>query len=127
MSLELLSKILSHNGEITLKNPKTNNHRTLRVKTVKKGNLKGKRIISLLIGPDNTSDYLGIGFVNDNGVSVWNKYKGTQYEKVLNCIHKIDQFGLEVHFDTVCRVCNRKLTHFDSILSGIGPECLKKV
>jgi Family of unknown function (DUF6011) len=35
--------------------------------------------------------------------------------------------GYRLHAETVCRVCNRKLTHPESIKSGIGPECAGKV
>ena len=67
-----MQSILTHNGEITITNPATGGHRTLRIKTAQSGGLKGKRILSLLIGQDNENDYLGIGFVNDDNIQIWN-------------------------------------------------------
>jgi hypothetical protein len=118
--------ITTHNGTFTVKNPKTGNHRTFQVRTAKGGKLKGKRIISLLIGPDNTADYLGIGFATDQGAKVWNRYSGTTYEKTLEVLNHLERLNLEVHFETCCRRCNRPLTTPESITSGIGPECAKK-
>lgn len=116
---------LTHNGNITLTNPKTGNHRTFLIKTAKNGGLKGKRIVSLLIGPDNTNDYLPVAFVGKTGVSVWKRFEGTQYERVVKALEKIEQFGLIVNFEGRCRVCNKKLTTPESVKSGIGPICAK--
>lgn len=118
--------ILSHNGKITISNPNTGNHRTFQIKTVKKGNLAGKRILSMLIGPNNEQDYLGIGFVDDTGIKIWNRHKGTLYEKTANCLLKIEELGLISQFSTKCRVCNRELTTPESIETGIGPICSGK-
>lgn len=118
-----MASVLTHNGEITLTNPKTGNHRTLKIKTVKNGNLKGKRILSLLIGSDNNHDYLPIGFVGDSGIYVWRKYQNSQYDKIAQCLLKIEKLGLISQFSTTCRVCNKLLTTPESISSGIGPKC----
>jgi hypothetical protein len=123
-----MTKITTHNGILTVVNKKTNGHRTFQIKTAKNGPLKGKRIVSMLIGPNNEQDYLGLGFVQDNGfVNVWNKHKGTVYEKTLEVLNHLndDKLPLEVLFETTCRACNRKLTNPESIISGIGPECGK--
>ena len=117
--------VLTHNGEITLTNPKTGGHRTFRIKTCKKGNLEGKRILSMLIGPNNEEDYLGIGFVDENGIYIWRKYQGTMYEKTAECLVRIKELGLIHQFSTKCRRCNRLLTDGTSISLGIGPECIK--
>lgn len=115
--------VLTHNGIVTLQNPKTGNHRTFKIHTVKKGALKGKRIISMLIGPNNEEDYLGIAFVDDSGIHVWNKHKNSLYEKTVKCLLKIEAMGLVAQFSGKCRVCNRKLTRPSSISSGIGEKC----
>jgi hypothetical protein len=115
--------VLTHNGIFTVYNPKTGNHRTFQIKTVKNGGLKGKRIISMLIGPDNTSDYLPIAFVTNYEIIPFKKYKGTQYEKLVNVLLNVEKFGMEVKASTKCRVCNRRLTTFESISSGIGKRC----
>lgn len=119
----MTASILSHNGILTLTNPATGNHRTFRIKTVKTGKLAGKRILSMLIGPNNEEDYLGIGFVDDYGIQIWKKHRNTVYEKTAKCLLKIEELGLISQFATKCRVCDRKLTRPDSILSGIGSKC----
>lgn len=121
-----MASVLSHNGKITIENPKTGNHRTFQIKTVKNGNLKGKRILSLLIGQNNEEDYLSIGFVGTTGIYIWKKYQKSLYEKTANCLTRIEELGLISHFETKCRVCNRTLTTPESISSGIGPVCSEK-
>lgn len=118
--------IKTHNGIITVKNPKTGNHRTFQIKTAKGGNLAGKRIVSLLIGPDNTQDYKALGFVSDRGVVTWGRYVGTDYQRTIEVLNHLDRLNLEVYFETCCRRCNRPLTTPESVTSGIGPECAKK-
>jgi hypothetical protein len=118
-----MSSILTHNGIITISNPATGNHRTFQIKTAKKGNLAGKRILSMLIGPDNTNDYLGIGFVDESGIKIWNKHKNTLFEKTANCLLRIEELGLISQFSTKCRICNKELTDPISISTGIGPIC----
>jgi hypothetical protein len=116
--------IRTHNGTITVKNTKTGNHRTFRIKSVK--GMEGKRVVSLLIGPDNTSDYLPIGFATESGVRIWRKYTASVYEKTLEVLNHIDRLPVEVFFESCCRRCNRALTTPESVQSGIGPECAKK-
>jgi len=130
---------ISHNGEFTIASPK-GGHRTFRIKTVKHGSLKGKRILALLNGPDNTTSYVGFAFVNKTatGFDVWNRYKknpfstGTDWEFYATMLAEMILKGDESIFvakgyrllsSTRCRVCNRLLTHPNSIDSGIGPEC----
>jgi len=43
---------------------KDGSHFTFCVETVKKGALAGREIVSYLNGPDNESDYEGLGFLN---------------------------------------------------------------
>jgi hypothetical protein len=125
--LETIPSVLTHNGIFTVYNPKTGNHRTFQIKTVKKGGLKGKRIISMLIGPDNNSDYLPIAFVTTYEIIPFNKYKGTQYEKLVNVLLNVEKFGMEVKASTKCRVCNRRLTEINSLIHGIGPTCRENI
>lgn len=120
----------THNATITLASPKTGDHRTFKIATAKNGPLAGKRIISILIGPNNESDYLGLGFVQRDGfISLWQKYRGTQYEKLVDLLERAEYWaGRGVQYLTVghCRRCNRLLTHPESIISGIGPDCSGK-
>lgn len=117
-----------YNGAITVRNPATGNHATYRISTVLKGGLKGSRIVSLLIGSNNETDYRGFGFIDPYGVvSLWNKLRGTIFEKHVNILNRPEQFkethGLEYHFATRCRRCNKELTDPVSIETGLGPTC----
>lgn len=125
--------IATHNGEITMRNPETGGHRTVRIKTqaADANFAPGERIISLLVGSDNTSDYQGFGFVKDDGrVIVWKRYRGngtpSAHQRLALMVQYPDHYealGVEYMFSTRCRVCNRKLTTPESIESGIGPIC----
>lgn len=66
-----------HNGTYTVAHP-DQGHFTLKIYTVKKGDLEGKRIIALLVGPDNTSNYKGVAFWNDERkvANVWRRHRG---------------------------------------------------
>lgn len=128
------------NGIITITNAK-GEHRTFRIHTVKKGGLIGKRLLSLLTGPDNTSNYRSFGFVDEDGVRVWSQHRNDKmklwyaelvavlvgkFEPTTDLGRKIDASKYEVLHEGRCVRCNRKLTHPESIKSGIGPECAGK-
>lgn len=131
--------MLVFNGAHTIQNRQTGEHRTFEIFTVRKGQLKGKRIIALLTGPDNNSHYKRFAFLNSDGsISVWKKYRSESNKKSIwemyalmikaiiidknqNWTDKYDQL-----LEGTCIKCNRRLTHHTSIVTGIGPECAKK-
>lgn len=119
---------LKYNGEISVRSLKTGEHRTFRISNWKKAD---KRIISALTGPCNETDYLGIGFIEGSEVKTWSRHVNTQHEKNAKWVMKVLAAGghesAEIFFSCTCRRCGRKLTHPNSIESGIGPECAKKV
>lgn len=122
-----------YNGKYTIVSP-TGSHRTFQIKTVKQGPLAGKRIIGLLTGPDNTSEYTGFGFVTDNGIRVWQRFRfssGT-YEKMALLVWNMGRLGencgfgkqgFKIHLSKRCSICNRELTDPESIKFGVGPVC----
>ena len=131
------------NGAYTIVSHKSGEHRTLKISTVhnEESALYGKRIISLLVGPDNQSDYRGFAFFNDNNsMSVWSRFRGTLTEEIGRCLitflvngkvsddGSIRMEGVNGHvlFQSACCVCNRPLTCPESIRSGIGPVCAGK-
>lgn len=67
-----------HNGITTVSHP-AHGHYTIQVKSVLHGKFAGKRIVSLLTGPDNTKDYTGIAFLDESKVdpvcNVFRKYR----------------------------------------------------
>lgn len=122
--------LATYNGKLTITNPATSGHRTFGIRSIRNGNLQGKRIVELLTGPDNTSDYRAFGFVDDDGkVTVFKKHRGTDFEKMANILNNSDRFqeshGLIYQFAVKCRRCNRDLTDPESITLGIGPVCRK--
>ena len=121
----------THNGTITIFNPETGNHRVVQVKTQKVDSkfAPGERIISLQTGSCNETAFKGFGFVKADGrVIVWNKHRGTAFEKIGRIVENPAKWEnrLEFKFAGKCRKCNRKLTTPKSIDSGIGPVCANK-
>lgn len=102
-------------------------HRTFRVKDASaQSKLHGKRIISFLAGPDNTSDYNGFGFVTASGVQVWSRFKTqsvlTDAVDILLGDVEAAQKGYAMASGN-CYICGRLLTDPTSIELGIGPKC----
>lgn len=127
--------VATHNGTITIRNSRTGNHRTFRIRT-QPANAKfapGKRIVSLLTGSDNENDYRGFGFVNDDGrIFVWSKFRspgvGRVFETYASMLMEPEKYiasGCEYLWSERCRKCNRRLTDPLSIELGIGPKCCR--
>lgn len=133
------------NGTFTFTNVATGEHRTLQVKTQDKEArfMPGKRIVALLRGPDNESDYTGFGFVEGDKVSIWRSKQTptfTWYARLIvaasaaiqNMVDAEEpeaQVLLQTRQYTVqvskrCLVCNRKLTDPESIRRQVGPVCV---
>jgi hypothetical protein len=127
----------THNGIITVQST-TGQHRTFRIRT-KSGKAKfapGKRIVELLTGPDNTSDYRGFAFVNEDRqgnayIALWTNAKendGKFYAGVKDILENPGKWkdkGFEFMVEGRCRKCNHVLTVPESIRSGIGPKCAR--
>lgn len=130
------------NGKYTIKNRTEGTHRTLDIST-QAADAKfapGERVVALLTGPDNTADYTGFGFVNDQGIQVWKKKRSTNgsksewewYAEILWSLALDGGFSpyadrYELLVEGRCLKCNRTLTTPESIVSGIGPVCAEKV
>ena len=139
------------NGTFTLTNPVSGGYRTFRVRTWNKecrfcngkGETAGRtcnkcdgtgkdraRVIELLAGPSNESDYQGFGFIDDRGVRVWGRLKGTQFDALARCFWSAMTGrmagSIDIQESRSCLRCNRKLTTPESIARGIGPECASK-
>lgn len=121
--------ILLHNGTITVKSP-TGEHRTFRLKTQPDDSTfaPGKRILSVLTGPDNTRNYTPFAFV-DRNVRIFKKKRDTTHigyvRLLLNQAH-YEALGFEYIWAARCRKCDRKLTTPESLASGIGPVCASR-
>lgn len=124
--------ITVHDGRLTITNPATGNHRTFEIRTVQKGNLEGKRILSLLTGSNNTADYQGFAFVDEFGVKLWNRFNNGDsswktFASMIESPRKWVERGLQYQIEATCRRCGRVLTHPESIKTGLGPICAEKI
>lgn len=124
--------LATHNGKLTVSNPATGQHRTFEIRTQCEDAkfAPGRRVVSLLTGPDNGEDFTGFGFVNDDGtVQVWRSKLGTQFERFARMLQNLqaecDRFGLQAQWSARCRRCNRELTNPESLARGLGETCLK--
>jgi hypothetical protein len=128
------------NGRYTMKNRRSGEHRTFEIKTQDKDAkfAAGKRVVALLTGPDNTADYTGFGFVEDDGIVVWKSKRGvgekSVFDKYAAVLWSLALDGAlspyaehyEFLMEGTCAVCNRPLTEPESIKTGIGPICREK-
>lgn len=127
------------NGRFTIQAPNEGEHRTLSIRTQdKKANFApGKRVVSLLVGPDNTRSYKAFGFVTDNGINVFFKMRGTngkpsEFEWFAHMLWNLGtegeasrfyKLGYRLLIEGRCIRCNKVLTEPESIRTGIGPIC----
>lgn len=124
--------VLAGNATITLRSLKTETHLTFRIRQPKG---KDVHFVSVLTGSDNESNYTFLGTIFPNGT-----YKQSHKSKIGDAIsaagfdwfwkamqHDVLPDTLQVWHEGSCGRCGRKLTVPESIASGIGPECAKKV
>ena len=93
--------------------------------------------VSVLTGPDNWANYTYLGVIFDNGTFVHGKKSRIGKDaKSYKCFkwfwEQVNGEGLklnlvEVWHEGKCGVCGRKLTVPESIESGLGPVCERKV
>ena len=134
---EELSLSAIHNGTYTIRNKTTGEHRTLKIHTQAPDArfAPGARIVSLLTGSSNEKDYTGFGFLSDDGIRIWKRYRGNGHRTAHEWYAKMlwdflanhgQEFGdrYDCLCERRCRICNRKLTTPESIELGIGPVCL---
>lgn len=146
---EALNFILLGNCTFTIKSTNTGAKFTFKIKKARKGE---KWWVSMLTGPDNTSHFKYIGFIECKGkkeitlqpsevkINIkdctfcidernisFNKSKGFQFfeyviTKLMAGVQDIK--GLLIWKSTKCARCGRKLTDEDSADIGIGAKCL---
>ena len=127
-----MNSLITHNGKFTVVSAKTGAHRTFRVKTQDKDSnfAPGKRIVSMLVGANNETDYKDFAWATDEGVKVWHRYRNAELSVMAGMLDNMafnEAMGrIEVVAETTCRVCNKCLTNPESVLSGIGPVCGSK-
>lgn len=108
-------------------------HRTFRIHTQNPDArfAPNRRIISLLIGPDNTADYEMVAFLASEGPLVFKRFRDTQVSVHLDllwdliCGERVD--GCDVQVSRKCLLCNRELTDPASLARGVGPTCWERM
>lgn len=131
---EIAAFVAGGNATFTIRNPDTGGWFTFRVREGKGEN--GPRFVSVLTGPDNTSDfaYLGCIFEGDRFV-VTRKSRiapDAPSAKAFRWLHARLAAGralgpVEFFHEGRCARCGRALTVPESIETGFGPECAKRV
>jgi hypothetical protein len=123
------------NGRFTIESA-SGQHRTFQIRTQKPDAefAPGKRVLSLLVGPENTANYKGFAFVDEEGIHVWaSKAKQSDvYETYAEQLWSLAldgafslwaDVGYRIMMAGRCFRCGRPLTVPQSIRDGIGPVC----
>jgi hypothetical protein len=135
------------NGLYTVQNTRTQEHRTFAIRTQKEDSrfAPGRRVLSLLTGPDNEKSYRGFAFLDDRKdvpqFYLWMRFKSRpafiHYANMMKvAVYAVSnpspgerplfQYGNSVYSVALskrCLRCNRTLTTPDSLTRGVGPEC----
>lgn len=134
---DLMKVIFAGKAIITIQSHATKAHYTYKIKKAK-GDFKDNRVffVSLLHGPDNTSDYAYLGLINRDtrffrltGKSRYTEdstaVKAFKYmfDKLINNL----PMSIDIFHEGCCARCGRRLTTPESIKRGIGPECANKL
>ena len=127
--------VLAGKAILTVSSPDI--HFTFKVRLKKKTEkYPDKYFISLLTGPENTNDYTYLGILEDDNVKLT---KASQFQDDSRPVKAIrwaiktiwtqsqPPQGFEIRHAGRCGRCGRLLTVPESIDSGIGPECIKKL
>lgn len=114
-------------------------HHTYRVTTPAVQNADPVWFVSYLHGPDNTYDWSYLGLLKKDGRVIFTKNskagKDTETFQVAKWACKIVVDGLgdtlpegyTIRHNGHCGLCGRRLTHPESLDTGIGPVCAGRV
>lgn len=81
-------------------------------------------ILSVLTGPENTSDYTGFAFLDGAKVRPWKRYAGAA--ELLRFAERLVTDPASALVAKHCARCGETLTVPESIAAGYGPVCAKK-
>lgn len=129
----ILHFLMAGNATFTLVSP-SGARRTFRVHQSKKDKTKygpDSRRVALLTGPNNETDYTGLGYIRDGKFTPWNNMAESEACRIVTwATRKLfagnDLHGVQFWHEGRCGRCGHKLTVPDSIAAGIGPECAGK-
>jgi len=133
----ILDFIFAGKATFTVKSNATGKHFTYKLSAPKEKDVKKQiHFVSLLTGANNETDYRFFGTIFDKAV-----YKHDRKNRIstdapgvvaftwlLRNLQKGTVNGqVEIYHEGKCCRCGRKLTHPESIETGLGPECGKRV
>lgn len=130
--------ILAGNAIFTIQNPAGERYTFKIVKKPASDRFKLTYFVKLLTGSDNTNDYTYLGLLNPVSLVAY-PTKASKIQsnalvfKVLDWVLKLIREGKNVPDGYVCchegrcGRCGRLLTVPESVASGIGPECARKM
>ena len=124
-----LNFILAGNATVTFLNTQSKNRFTFKVSKPKDSDV---HFVSVLTGPDN---YTFLGSIFNNN------FKSSKKSTIQESAQSFQVFKfvfdrlktknlpdvIEIYHEGKCGRCGRALTVPESIVSGFGPECVKKV
>jgi len=126
--------VLAGNAYFTLLNTDTGNRLTFRVR---QPNEDAPHFVSVLTGPENSSDYTFLGTIFDAGTENARYFHGrrsrisrdAQSARVFNWFFTRLLSGnlpesVEIWHEGRCGRCGRRLTVPESIATGFGPVCV---
>ena len=121
--------IATHNGIITIRNPATGQHRTVKVVTSTPDGETHDKKVRWARELQAECVWKSFAIVTVDGKCLpFRKFASNSYfAKLARIIQEPGRFAdrLEFMFEGRCRKCNRRLTNPESLSSGIGPECRK--
>jgi hypothetical protein len=135
---DALNYIYGGKGKFTIVSKKTDTRFTYRVSRGKKREnslLEPLMFVSVLNGPDNQSNYKYIGYIDQEHIGLQAGRKGQPtLDSYIALNWVINQVAvqemppqLEVWHSGKCGACGRELTVPESIATGLGPVCAKRV
>lgn len=77
------------NGTFTVASPDASRHFTAKIHTAATGKLAGRRIVSMLTGSNNETDYSGVAFWDDEKrcAATWQRFKGPLSHMPIDGLH----------------------------------------
>lgn len=141
--MTLKQYLLAGRATFTVKSIKTGNRRTFRVtkcppEKIRDKSMQTLHFVSYLSGPDNESNYTYLGMIV-NGQNFFKSRRSspdftsaTAFDWLWTYAHSnrdVNDFpeGVLFYPSSRCCRCGRSLTTPESIINGIGPECIDKI
>lgn len=130
-----LAYLTAGNAKVTLRSKVTGVRFTYKIRA-KDDNAGGQiTFVSLLNGPDNWTNYAYIGLLKPEGLVLTKKSNASEdapsvkaFRFALSAlVNGVIPGTLEIWHEGSCGRCGKTLTVPESIASGIGPECAKKM